>query len=86
MLLDYFVLIIRLGMDAVVVHILRGMMNRPYVSLLVLVKTFLVNWLRINAMVVIPVVSGLNVVVITVSGVDWLKVVGRRFEMKVGLL
>ena len=86
MLLDYFVLIIRLGMDAVVVHILRGMMNRLYVSLLVLVKTFLVNWLRINAMVVIPVVSGLNVVVITVSGVDWLKVVGRRFEMKVGLL
>jgi len=85
-LLDYFVLIIRLGMDAVVVHILRGMMNRLYVSLLVLVKTFLVNWLRINAMVVIPVVSGLNVVVITVSGVDWLKVVGRRFEMKVGLL
>ena len=86
MLLDYFVLIIRLGMDAVVVHILRGMMNRLYVSLLVLVKTFMVNWLRINAMVVIPVVSGLNVVVITVSGVDWLKVVGRRFEMKVGLL
>jgi len=85
-LLDYFVLIIRLGMDAVVVHILRGMMNRLNVSLLVLVKTFLVNWLRINAMVVIPVVSGLNVVVITVSGVDWLKVVGRRFEMKVGLL
>lgn len=86
MLLDYFVLIIRLGMDAVVVHILRGMMNRLYVSLLVLVKTFMVNWLRISAMVVIPVVSGLNVVVITVSGVDWLKVVGRRFEMKVGLL
>ena len=86
MLLDYFVLIIRLGMDAVVVHILRGMMNRLYVSLLVLVKTFMVNWLRRNAMVVIPVVSGLNVVVITVSGVDWLKVVGRRFEMKVGLL
>ena len=86
MLLDYFVLIIRLGMDAVVVHILRGMMNRLYVSLLVLVKTFMVNWLRINAMVVIPVVSGLNVMVITVSGVDWLKVVGRRFEMKVGLL
>ena len=86
MLLDYFVLIIRLSMDAVVVHILRGMMNRLYVSLLVLVKTFMVNWLRINAMVVIPVVSGLNVVVITVSGVDWLKVVGRRFEMKVGLL
>lgn len=86
MLLDYFVLIIRLGMDAVVVHILRGMMNRLYVSLLVIVKTFMVNWLRINAMVVIPVMNGLNVVVITVSGVDWLKVVGRRFEMKVGLL
>ena len=85
MLLNYFVLILRLSVDAVVVHILRCMMNRLYVSLLVLVKTFMVNWLRINAMVVIPVVRGLNVVVITVSGENWLKVVGRRLEMKVRL-
>lgn len=37
------------------------MMNRLFVSILVFIETFMVNWLRINAMMVIPVMNGLNV-------------------------
>lgn len=37
------------------------MMNRLFVSILVFIETFMVNWLRINSMMVIPVMNGLNV-------------------------